>query len=55
VSTSSTFYALVFHTKALCAAFLYLCYVFGKRILAKKALSAKKLERKMLMKLTTGE
>jgi len=44
VSISSTFYTCIFHTKVL----------FSSYVLAKKALSYEKLERKMLMKLTTG-
>jgi len=54
VSSSSTFYMLIFCTKVLCTAFLQLRFGFGERILAKKALSYKKHTHKMLMKLTTG-
>ena len=51
VSISSTFYAQLFCTKVLCAAFLHLR--FGFVIFCQKNISAK-AARKMLMKLVTG-
>jgi len=50
-SISSTFYAHIFHTKLLCAAFFYL-HITREKL--PKRLSYEKGVRKMLMKLTPG-
>jgi len=53
VSISSTFFAQIFCTKVLQAAFLWLCFGFvTKEEKLLKALSYEKLSSKMLMKLT---
>jgi len=51
MSISSTFYARIFHTKVLFGSFSQV-NVSGKKL--QEALSYKKCERKMLMKLTQG-